>query len=371
MPKSEENRNCVLAATNKMNYIAEALKRNGYAVEIVSASATRNKQAYPARQGELSENVTYTLMPTKASGNPLQRIWQRFCLKCALIRYLLKHTDKDSVVLVYHSLGYMRTVKFLKKIKKFKLLLEVEELYGDVIGKEKTTQKEEAFAQMAQGYIFPTELLDEKINTQKKPSAVIYGTYHVEAERENNVFADEESVKHLLYAGTFDPRKGGAQLAVETAAFLPENYHIHILGFGTEADKQNLQKRIEEISKSAKAKVTYDGLLSGEEYISFMQRCQVGLSTQTPEGKYNETSFPCKVLSYLENGLRVVSVRIDVLKRSEINDLLYYYDVNTPQAVAEAVKSINFDEPYDSKKEIHKLDKQFVQNIAKLLQTME
>ena len=55
---------------------------------------------------------------------------------------MIKNTNKDSIVMVYHSLGYMSLVKRLKKLKGFKLIIEAEEIYGDVIGDEKTSQKE-------------------------------------------------------------------------------------------------------------------------------------------------------------------------------------------------------------------------------------
>ena len=55
---------------------------------------------------------------------------------------MIEDTNKDSIVMVYHSLGYMSLVKRLKKLKGFKLIIEAEEIYGAVIGDEKTSQKE-------------------------------------------------------------------------------------------------------------------------------------------------------------------------------------------------------------------------------------
>ena len=125
--------------------------------------------------------------------------------------------------------------------------------------------------------------------------------------------------------------------------------------------------QIQQINRNSVAKVTYDGLLSGEEYIQFVQSCQVGFSTQQPEGAFNETSFPSKVLSYLANGLRVVSIRIEALERSKISSLLYYYDENTPEAIAEAVQNIDFSEEYDSRAVIQQLDQEFVKKVENIL----
>ena len=176
---------------------------------------------------------------------------------------------------------------------------------------------------------------------------------------------------HCVYAGTLDPRKGGAIASAESALFLNENYHIHILGFGNEKEKAEMLNTIDSISKKSKAKITYDGLLSGEEYIKFIQSCDIGLSTQNPNAKFNDTSFPSKILSYMANGLRVVSVRIPVVEESGIGKCVYYYDEQTPENIAKAIKSIDFSEEYDSRKAIGVLDKAFICNLKTMLKGLE
>ena len=214
----------------------------------------------------------------------------------------------------------MRTVSILKFVKRFRLIIEAEEIYSDVTNNKKKRKKEIDFFSIADAFLFPSELMDEHINKEKKPSAIIYGTYRVEYDR-NLTFdrmGTEERIIHCVYAGTFDPQKGGALAAVATAGFLPCNYHIHIIGFGTDLEKQRLQDEITGVSGKEGARVTFDGLLSGEEYIRFLQSCDIGLSTQNPNAEFNNSSFPSKILSYMANGLRVVSVRIPAVERSKI-----------------------------------------------------
>lgn len=160
----------------------------------------------------------------------------------------------------------------LKKIIGFKMILEVEEIYSDVTGNKKTRAKELAFFKLADAYIFPTELLDQCVNTEHKPSAIVYGTYKVEKDREHK-FHEEDGKIHLVYAGTFDPRKGGVSVATAVGEYLDKNFHIHILGFGSEEEKEILIKQIEEVNSKNGAIVTMDGLLSGDEYIKFLQSC--------------------------------------------------------------------------------------------------
>ena len=365
---SSERRNAVLSSVNKMNYICEVLENNGYNTEIVSASGATEKKFCKSKKVKLTDKTTLKLFSSLPRLNRIVSVIDRVILKTKLFLYMIKNTNKDSIVMVYHSLGYMSLVKRLKKLKGFKLIIEAEEIYGDVIGDEKTSQKEYEFFKIADGFIFPTELLSEKVNTEKKPEVIIYGTYHIEKELPK-LFSDGKI--HCVYAGTLDPRKGGAIASAESALFLNENYHIHILGFGNEKEKAEMLNTIDSISKKSKAKITYDGLLSGEEYIKFIQSCDLGLSTQNPNGKYNDTSFPSKILSYMANGLRVVSVRIPVVEESGIGKCVYYYDEQTPENIAKAIKSIDFSEEYDSRKTIGVLDKAFICDLKTMLKGLE
>lgn len=358
--------NFVLAAVNKMNYICEALENNGYNTEIVSASGAVEKKFCKSKKVKLTDKTTLKLFSSLPRLNRIVSVIDRVILKIKLFLYMIKNTNKDSTVMVYHSLGYMSLVKRLKKLKGFKLIIEAEEIYGDVIGNEKTSQKEYEFFKIADGFIFPTELLSEKVNTEKKPEVIIYGTYHIEKEMPK-IFSDGKI--HCVYAGTLDPRKGGAA-AVEAALFLNGDYHIHVLGFGNEKEKAEMLNIIDDISKKTEVKITYDGLLSGDEFTSFIQSCDIGFSTQSPDAAFNSTSFPSKILTYMVNGLRVVSIRIPAIEESAVGKFMYYYDEQTPENIAKAIKSIDFSEEYDSRKTIGMLDKDFICDLKKMLSFM-
>jgi glycosyltransferase involved in cell wall biosynthesis len=157
-------------------------------------------------------------------------------------------------------------------------------------------------------------------------------------------------------------------MAAEAARYLPENYHLHIIGFGNEADVKAMQDRIRELEQSSKCAISYDGCLRGEEYIQFLQKCQVGLSTQNPNAAFNDTSFPSKILSYMANGLQVVTVRIPVVEEAAIGQWMHYYDEPTPQAVADAILSVQTSDARESRQIISRLDQEFVKNINKLLE---
>ena len=234
--------------------------------------------------------------------------------------------------------------------------------------KKRTRRKENFMFSAASSYIFSTELLNTEVNKDNKPYAICNGTYRAEPSLINEKIFNDKGKINCVCAGTFDPRKGGAAAAAAAAEFLPENYHIHILGFGNEAETKAMKDLINEIAKKSEASVTYDGLLSGEDYIRFIQSCDIGLSTQNPDAAFNATSFPSKILSYMANGLRVVSIRIPAIEGSAVGNYMYYYDEQTPREIAKAIMSVNTNDGYDGRKIISKLDQSFCCEIKKLLE---
>jgi glycosyltransferase involved in cell wall biosynthesis len=361
---SNEGRGYALPATNKMDYICKALIENGYKILLVSPSKTTNKRFHKGKTLKIDDDTSLKLFPTFPWGNKLQKAFSLIAGDAMLFCYLIFRIRKNENIIVYHSLGLRNIVRCAKRIKRFKVILEVEEIYQDVTAYSNYMRKLEYKSfEAADKYIFSTEMLNEKLNHKHKPYSVIYGTYQVEEDR--GIRFDDGKI-HVVYAGIFDPRKGGA-LAAAAAEFLPKNYHVHIIGFGSNDDKSMLLKKIDEISKITKATVTYDGLLRDEEYIQFLQKCHIGLSTQNPDAEYNDTSFPSKILSYMANGLRVVTVRIKAIETSAIGDKVYYYEKQNPKDIAETIMSIDFNEPYDSRNIIKELDTKFLNEIKSLL----
>ena len=105
-----------------------------------------------------------------------------------------------------------------------------------------------------------------------------------------------------------------------------------------------------------------------EDYIRFIQSCDIGLSTQNPKAAFNSTSFPSKILSYMANGLRVVSIRIPAIETSAVGKYMYYYEEQQPKEIAKAIMSVNMNDDYNGRKIISNLDTEFYKNIAKLLE---
>lgn len=353
-----------LAAVNKMNYIASAFVNAGCDVEIVSPSWSANIDGfYKGRKTILSENISLKMGPTFGANNFFTRKIRILLSWIWLFFYLIRSIKKNEKIVVYHAMMLIPPILYAQKIKKFKIVLELNEIYQDVTDYNlKFKKKEMQIIDKSEFYILSTELLQSKICC-KKPFLINYGNYRIE-EKVHATFNDKI---HVVYAGIIDKYKAGAFNTFDCAQFLSEKYIIHIIGFGNDEDIVELQKRIRENNKNNECKVIFDGLKTSQEYIDYVSKCHIGLSTQSPGPEYNNTSFPSKVLSYLSMGLNVVSVNIEVMKKSKIGHLLYYYDENTGKSISDAILKINVNAYYDNKKALIELDEKFIKDIKIIL----
>lgn len=364
----DNGRNNSLAGDNKIDYIIETLKTCNYELEVISFCNLRDKtHLFKKHPGYTTvyNGIKITYFSSYGSKFKILRGIGLFLTWIEQKQFINKYClNSDCDIIIYHSLSLQKLYRYLTKKRK-DYILEVEEIYSDVLEDKKKRKKELFYLRNASKYIAITELLNNEINKNNKPYIISHGVYKIE--RQHSKLNFDSNMIHCVYAGTFDPRKGGVDTAVAVAKYLPRGYHVHIIGYDSLELKQMVQGKINNIKKETSARITYDGVFVGNEYTQFLQNCQIGLSTQNPSASFNGTSFPSKILSYMSNGLRVVSVRIPAIETSKVGKYIYYYDKNDPKEIAKVIMSINMGDTYDSKTIIKKLDDDFKCDLESLL----
>lgn len=367
LANSAQRRAYALSATAKMDYVCSALNRAGYEALIISASHTTARKSMRRATLTLRNGVTLKLFHSLPWGNLLQRLLSRAFSRASLFAYLVFNAHRGEPVLVYHSPALIGPIRWAKKLKGFKIILEVEEIYQDVQPLPRRLQRSEyAIFREADAFVLSTELLDSAVNVGERPRAIAYGSYGSVVCRRSN---RGDGKIHVVYAGTFDPRKGGAAAAA-AAQFLDSGYHVHVLGFGSETDTLELRNVIARVAATSECALTYDGLLTGDAYDEFLSSCDIGLSTQRSDAAFNETSFPSKVLSYMSHGLRVVSVDIPALTKTRLSDHITFYAGNDPESIAEAIRAADASSGVDSRLLLEQLDSDFVDVISAMLREL-
>ena len=360
---NKTNRNVTPSAITKGKYVASALASCSSEVEIVSL-------AYPTKDSQdevyyqVSENVICHLFKGKYSNNRIIRYLNHKLYDKKIRKYLKQNVKKDDIIVVYHSLANMKLVKYIKKNITDKIVYEVEEIYGDVINDEKAKTKELKAFKNASSYIFSNDYLNSIINTKQLPYVTCYGTYEIPTLYKESF---NDNLIHCLYAGTLAQNKGALN-AINVAKYLPNNYLIHILGFGSEKDIADIKNAVNEVNNSyGTTKVIYEGLKLNEEYLKFIQKCQIGLCTQNIDAAFNTTSFPSKILSDMSNGLEVVGVNIAAIKNSKVGQYIQFYNVPDEKEIANAILNINLNNKTNNVDVVKELDKEFKEDLKDML----
>jgi hypothetical protein len=354
------------AGVEKMNYIMKTVRNCGYLIAVFSTSRTMAKhQFYWIQKSNMGENGCIILRSTFSASNRvfwiLDRIWAQLQILC----YGLFCVSKKDVMLIYHERYYLPVIKLLKWIKQITIIYEIEEIY--TIASEcdsRDIAQEIKGLSYADGYLFSNDILAQKLGLVQKPFVVSYGSYQ---SKEPRTFLSTDGLIHVVYAGTLNAIKAGAVNSIWAAQFLDQQYHLHILGFGNNKEIQTIHEEIRKVAGKTSCKVTYDGCLSGTEYISFLQTCQIGLNAQNPKAALNEYSFPSKILTYMANGLLVIATKITVLEKSSICSQIVFAKNDSPESLADAIKSVKGLDGIKNQQILERLDWDFIREFKILM----
>lgn len=329
--KSE--RNAPLASESLGLYIKELLDANfvneNYSVDYVNLA--NSKKAFCIERNINKDNLHQ--IGTVCFGKTYRKIiWSKSYWK-KIYRFCKKNVTKDDVLIFYHSLYTNHLFKKIKDSINCKIILVGAELYSDVSNNAKDRRLELESYAYSNAHILISDVLKDEIRINR-PSIIMSGDYRERSFKEPK-FSLEDHKIHLVYAGTFNPTKGGAALAIESFNYLDNQYVLHILGFG---DRKPLDDLI--AKNKNKDNIIFDGLKTGDDLLKFLSKCDIGLSSQIVSSQFNNSSFPSKIITYSKCGLSVVSTPSVSVTRSPFKDIVSLSNSDNPKDIAEAIKNL-------------------------------
>lgn len=325
-----------VSSKSKMDYVASALKRSGFRVKIISVLLSHKNRFFGAKTVDVDSLESVLFLPSCRNTVFRHMAFARVCAMVYLFFYLILHLRSTDSLVVYHSLSYYRPILWAKMLRRFRVLLEVEEIYSKSrVGLERFESREMQTLELANQFIFSNDILPHMF-AKGKPYIVVYGNYHVH-QKPNYEMPRAVSV---VYAGMIDETRG-AFLAAETSALLPSTYVVHILGFGPPSNIARLNAMVNQINGEAgREALVFHGEMQGQEYSNFLHQCSIGLSLLTTELGHDDYAFPSKVLTYMGHDLFVVTTRNTCITESAVADHVYFCD-STPESVAHAIGSVD------------------------------
>ena len=365
-PEIEDQITLYPSVISKIDYIARTVKLTGRQVHMVSVAPSRKGGFRGYRKG-IDSQESHTYLPSVVSEN---RILSKCCFlinQMVILLYLLATVKKHDKVLVYHSLYNRLWLNLYSRIARRDIILQIEDVFSELTPENKGFQTMEwNLLRRMKKCICVNDVVYQSL--QEVPRKIVsYGSYLLPPQYD---IPPHDGVR-LVYAGVIEQERKAAFLAVEAMEFLPPQYELQVLGFGSAEDLAALEARIEAVNaKLGRQAVTYHGRLSGPRYWQFLQSCDLALSTHA----YTEDSlssanhtFPSKVLTYLANGLGVVAQRLDVLASSSVSDFFTFYENPDPAEVARAILAAPLAGGEGPRKKIEDLDRSFVQQMEELL----
>lgn len=369
----EAQRGASPASFAKIEYTKTALLAAGVDLRLVStAIAKPGAGSLPREEREVGSHERHIYLPSRRFPSRLSFPVTQALMWLQIVRYLLTQVRRGDMVMAYHSPAYLRPFRVARRLKRFRLILEVNEVYATVWDQYASRRpSEEAFIREADAHLFVSSIAAGEFSGGK-PYAVSHGTY---ALPERRAWPVEDGQTHAVYAGVVDHRRG-AELAAQSALHLPADHVVNILGFGADDAVRRLRQVVAEVNAEAgREAVVFHGEKRGQDLTDFLHRCHVGLNTHRYEPSELEGArycFPSKVSLYLTHGLPVVSSELEVVTESPLAEFVTFYRDDDPASVAaavvEAVKRVgDMAEDRIPQSLIKKLDRDFHASLWRLL----
>lgn len=356
------------AGVAKMDYFLYCLKEMGIDTSVFSLCLSR-KNLLQARQcgvTALGQPILFAF-----TFKPASKLITFIGLRVLQLQLFLRllFSKKDEVFLVYHERFYSPAIRLACRLRKLNVVIDVEEIYS-------------IHAQLS------PQIIQEEIDYLKSFNRHILANIHLAEELEvadgqyvvcNGVYAPIQATRKtakngnrigVLYAGTFNKAKGGAQAAIEAIKHLDEHFKLYVCGFGTDKETTEIKDAIDDINSSKGYEaISYEGFVpnTSERYAELLETCDIGLSTQNNAGKYNATSFPSKIFEYIRHGLKVVSTVIPGAENLPVSKYITFIHSNSPEDISEGITSATHIEELDRKDSLLSMHHSFKKDLSKLM----
>lgn len=249
---------------------------------------------------------------------------------------------KDTVIIydtlvVSASLGAMLAAKIFGR-KSIAIVTDLPEFMP--ISKNKNSLKINNFLMnSADGYIFLTEQMNDKINRNKKPYIIIEGLVDEKMKCMNHEKIDLNNyIKKIIYAGSLQRIYGIENLCKSFLKYNDENSELHIYGDGDYVNElENLVKQNNNIF--------YHGNVANEEVVLAELKATLLVNPRPSEGEYTKYSFPSKTLEYMVSGTPVLTSKLPGIP-SEYREYLMFFE-NCEDGLFNSLKEILSISPYE------------------------
>lgn len=358
-----------LAATRKLDYIAQSISKCGYEVEIVSVIRSKQKfQGISSKKTiKLSENISLTESPSIGeTDNPVLSKIRNILSKAWLLIFMLVNIKKNDTVVIYHDYVYASQILLAYRIKKFRAILEIEDIYQKVwnIRGKDIVRENRVLETFHNDCIVASDTIKNELNISN--AVVAYGNYKT---YKGDIKKKGQGNKiKVICTGSIDRARGIGIMSAEVADILNNRYQVFISGPITDDCKEEFLNKITAVNNSVGyEKCRYLGILDDEEYEELLLDADIALNPQK-QGDFDKYVFPSKILTYLGYNLDVVTTPGESIVKSKVKEVLSVTKGYTPQDLVDEIEKVRFDRMGDYREYLTDMSKEFIGNLSCLLE---
>lgn len=246
-----------------------------------------------------------------------------------------KKKKKDTVVLCdVLNIANAYGMALAAKIRRIPVVFTVTDLPEFQYGNGVTRKIAERLFKKADGFMFLTAAMSEKVNKKNKPFIVMEGLSDSDVvpvsvgERTENL----TGVKEIIYAGGVLSQYGLPELAEGFIAAGIENSVLKIYGDGDYAESV---KKIAAENKNVK----YMGVVPNGTVVEDEKRAALLVNPRPTTEEYTKYSFPSKNMEYMASYTPVLTTKLAGMP-SEYYEYIYTVDDCSVSGIAAALKSV-------------------------------
>ena len=246
-----------------------------------------------------------------------------------------KHKNDQKTVVICDCLNRSNTVGMVEgaKRKGLPVVMIVTDL-PDYQFDEQTAEKYNELLSKADGYIFLTEQMNERVNKQNKPYIVLEG--HSDCSlaevKPEEKYETVNGKKVIVYAGSIKKLYGIQNLVEGFLKANIENAELQIFGDG------DYRAELEELCKTCE-NVKYMGVRPNSEVVEIEQRAALLVNPRPTAPEYTKYSFPSKNMEYMVSGTPVLTTKLPGMPK-EYYPHIYTVDEDTADGIAQAVERV-------------------------------
>ena len=223
-------------------------------------------------------------------------------------------------------------------LKRIPVIMIVTDLPDMVISSSRKRKIYNRLFRLADGFVFLTEQMNERINKNIRPYIVLEGHVDINAiisdSAEKYEVSDKEKV--IIYAGSLRKKYGIQDLVKGFQRANIENAELWIYGDGDY--REELEKEI----KSDK-RIKYMGVRDNSEVVNAESKAALLVNPRPSAPEYTKYSFPSKNMEYMVSGTPVLTTNLPGMPK-EYQKYVYIIEHETVDGIAEALRKVFSDD---------------------------